>query len=125
MLVYSDTESDEEESKYWYRFRPQETIRELNELMKLNRKALEGGLQLPSTTNMTVFHSKHDPTANSLSTVLLYRGIKNSNGSPINVEIMDSDIHVFTRLSLRENVTALQIANQNYAFQKMANLLLE
>lgn len=123
MLVYSDTESDAEENQYWYRFRPQETIRELNELMSISRRALEDGMHLPSSTRMTVFHSKHDPTANSLSSVLIYRGLKNANGSAIDVQIMDSDIHVFTRLSLRENVTALQRANQISAFNKMASLL--
>ena len=123
MLVFIETDQTTEEDAYWYHFRPQETISELNELMKKVRKGLEDGFSLPTDTYMKVFHSKHDPTANSLSSVLIYTGLKTSNGDNIDVQIMNSDIHVFTRLKLRDTVSPLNLANQEDAFSQMAGRL--
>jgi carboxylesterase len=39
--------------------------------------------------------------ASSSSAVLIYKGLKTSTGANIDVQLMDSDIHVFTRLNLR------------------------
>jgi carboxylesterase len=38
-----EVDQTSEENKYWYRFRPQETITELNNVMKVVRKDLEDG----------------------------------------------------------------------------------
>lgn len=123
MLVYVEVDQSTEEDAFWYRFRPQETIRELNELIKKVRKDLEHGFKLPANTYMKVFHSKHDPTANSLSSVLIYKGLKQSNGDRIDVQIMESTIHVFTRLKLRESVSQLELNNQQDAFKQIAHKL--
>lgn len=123
MLVYVESNQSAEENKYWYRFRPYQTINELNDVMKTVRNGLEDGMTLPSGTYLKVFHSLHDPVASTTSTVLIYKGLKTSTGAPIDVQLMDSDIHVFTRLSLRSNVTALQKANQLDAFTQIANKL--
>jgi len=123
MIVYAEADQTAEENKYWYRFRPQETIQELNTVMKVVRKGLEDGITLPTGTYLKVFHSLHDPVASTTSIVLIYKGLKTSTGAPIDVQLMDSDIHVFTRLSLRPNVTPLQQANQLDAFTQIANRL--
>ncbi len=123
MLVYSESDQTKEDDQYWYRFRPYETINELNELIKKVRNNLEDGFTLPNGTYLKVFHSKHDPTANSLSAVLIYRGLKKSDGGKIDVQIMDSDIHVFTRLKLRESVSELNKSNQQDVFSQMAKRL--
>lgn len=123
MLVFSEGDQTVEKDKYWYRFKPVETIYELSELMKIVRKGLEDGFSLPDDSYMKVFHSKHDPTANSLSSVLIYRGLTNSNGDNIEIQIMDSDIHVFTRLKIRESVSQLNMNNQEDAFLQMAQKL--
>lgn len=123
MLVYVEVDNTSEENKYWYRFRPQETIKELNEIMKLVRKDLEDGINLPSDTYMKVFHSKYDPVASTTSTVLIYKGLKTSSGEVIDAQIVDSDIHVFTRLGLRPNPSSIQIANQQDAFMQIAKKL--
>jgi len=125
MLVFVESDQTAEKDKYWYRFRPHETISELNELIKKVRERLEEGFSLPDDTYLKVFHSKHDPTANSLSTVLIYKGLTTSAGGNIDAQIMDSDIHVFTRLKIRESVTALNMANQEDAFLQMAEKLSE
>jgi len=120
MLVYVESNQSAEENKYWYRFRPYETINELNNVMKTVRKGLEDGMTLPSGTYLKVFHSLHDPVASTTSIVLIYKGLKTNSGLSIDVQLMNSDIHVFTRLSLRSNVTALQKANQIDAFNQIA-----
>jgi carboxylesterase len=123
MFVYFDTGQTKEDDLYWYHFRPQETITELNKLMQSVRHDLETGFSLPQDTYMKVFHSKQDPVANSLSAPLIYKGLTRSNGAKIEVQIMDSEIHVFTRLSLRTTVSALERANQQDAFRQMAQKL--
>jgi carboxylesterase len=123
MIVYAESDQTSEENKYWYRFRPYQTINELNDVMKVVRKGLEDGMSLPTGTYLKVFHSLHDPVASTTSTVLIYKGLKTSTGAHIDAQIMDSDIHVFTRLSLRSNVTPLQYANQLDAFNQIVNRL--
>jgi len=123
IIVFSESDQSVEKDEHWYRFRPQETIRELNNLMTVVRKGLEDGLVLPNETYLKVFHSKNDPTANSLSSVMIYKGLTDAEGNAIDVQIMDSDIHVFTRLSIRETVTELHLANQADVFEQMAERL--
>jgi carboxylesterase len=123
MIVYVEADQSAQENKYWYRFRPYQTINELNDVMKTVRQGLEDGMTLPTGTYLKVFHSLHDPVASTTSTVLIYKGLKTSTGSNIDVQLMDSDIHVFTRLSLRSNVTALQRANQLDALNQIVNKL--
>jgi carboxylesterase len=123
MLVYVEADQDPGEEKYWYTFRPQETVNELNDLIKEVRQSLENGVKAPAGTYVKMFHSKLDPTASTTSAVLTYKGLTLSNGNKIDVQIMDSEIHVFTRLSLRPNVTALEISNQQDAFSQMARRL--
>jgi carboxylesterase len=123
MIVYVEADQSAQENKYWYRFRTYQTINELNDVMKTVRQGLEDGMTLPTGTYLKVFHSLHDPVASTTSTVLIYKGLKTSTGSNIDVQLMDSDIHVFTRLSLRSNVTALQRANQLDALNQIVNKL--
>jgi carboxylesterase len=123
MLVYVESDQPKEDDQYWYHFRPQETIVELNELITKVRKGLEKGFNLPTDTYLKVFHSKYDPTANSLSSVLIYKGLTKSDKSKIDVQIMDSDIHVFTRLKQRDYVTQLNKTNQSDVFTQMAGRL--
>ena len=123
MIVYVEVDQTSEEDKYWYHFRPHETVNELNRVMKVVRKDLEDGIKLPAGTYLKEFHSIHDPVASSTSAVLIYKGLKTSAGGNIDIQLMDSDIHVFTRLSLRSNVTPLQYKNQKDAFAQIASRL--
>ena len=120
MLVYSDTGQPVTEDKYWYHFRPQETIQELNKLIKTEQNGLEDGITMSNDTYLKVFHSIHDPNTNSLSAVLIYKGLSHANGSIVDVQIMNSGIHVFTRFKLRLSVSALDLINQKDAFQQIA-----
>lgn len=120
MLVYLEVDQSAEEDKYWYRFRPYQTINELNKVIQKVRKGLEKGITAPSGTYIKSFHSKYDPTASTTSTVLIHKGLRLSDGNKIEVQIMDSEIHVFTRLTLRPGVTLLERVNQLDAFTQMA-----
>jgi carboxylesterase len=90
MLVFTEVDQTSEENKYWYRFRPQETITELNNVMKVVRKDLEDGVKLPTDTYLKYFIPC---TIRFDKFVLIYKGLK-SSGANIDVQLMDSDIHV-------------------------------
>lgn len=81
---------------------------------------MEDGITMSNDTYLKVFHSIHDPNTNSLSAVLIYKGLSHANGSIVDVQIMNSGIHVFTRLKLRLSVSALDLINQKDAFQQIA-----
>jgi carboxylesterase len=54
MLVFTEVDQTSEENKYWYRFRPQETITELNNVMKVVRKDLEDGVKHQPTRTLSI-----------------------------------------------------------------------
>ena len=85
------------------------------------RKQLEDGITLPAGTTMKVYKSIKDPTADPVSAVLIYKGIKTSAGRTIDVEMVDSDLHVFTRLALRSGTDQGDVANQLRTFSDIVS----
>jgi len=65
------------------------------------RKDLEKGITLPQGSSMKVYKSKKDPTADPVSAVLIYKGVKTFSGQNIEIEMVESELHVYTRLNLR------------------------
>lgn len=65
---------------------------------------------------MKVYKSKKDTSADPVSAVLIYNGTKNNQQQPIDMQLIDSEFHVYTRLSLRANVTASDQQNQQDTF---------
>jgi carboxylesterase len=116
ILGYIEADNTAEEDRYWYHFRPQETVQELNKVITTVRKQLENGIKLPPNCSLKVYKSIQDPTADPVSAVLIFKGVKTSTGQNIDVEMIDSKLHVFTRLSLRSNVSAKDVENQVAAF---------
>ncbi|QJW91117.1 esterase [Spirosoma taeanense] len=116
MLGYVETNQTAAEDKVYYRFRPQETLQELQNLLTVVRKDLEKGIRLPPGCSLKVYKSSKDPSADPVSAVLIYKGISTADGQPVTVELIDSDLHVYTRLNLRSNVTATDRANQTATF---------
>jgi carboxylesterase len=104
------------EEKYYYHYRPQETLQQLEDVLNVVRKELQKGFTLPANVYLKVYKSKRDPTADPVSAVLIYNGIKTHNGNHIDLDFINSDLHVFTRLNLVPNVTSLDRQNQVYAF---------
>jgi carboxylesterase len=119
MLGYVTSNDNPGEEKYYYHYRPEETLQQLEDVLNVARKELQRGFTLPANVYLKVYKSKKDPTADPVSAVLIYNGIKTSTGNHIDLDFINSSLHVFTRLNLVPNVTALDRQNQLYAFTDM------
>jgi carboxylesterase len=98
---------------------PYQAIDQLNSVTQIIRKELESGIKLPVNVGLTVYKSKKDNSADPLSAVLIKKGLKLSNGSEVEVIMIDSDIHVFTRLRGRNVISDKDIENQKFVFKNM------
>jgi carboxylesterase len=116
MLGYIDTKQPAAEDKYYYHFRPQETLQQLETVLNVARKDLEKGVTLPTGCSMKIYKSKKDSAADPVSAVLIYRGTKTATGQLIDVDMIDSDLHVYTRLKLRDQVSPKDEKNQTTTF---------
>ena len=100
LIGYTEAENTPGERTYWYNYRPYETLRELQSVIKKVRKDLQHGFGLPSRSFMKIYKSTHDASADPASAVLIYKGITSIN--QIEIQMIDSKLHVFTRLQFRE-----------------------
>jgi len=123
MLGYLETSLTTAEEGHWYHYRPQETLKQLLNLIDKTRKDLQGGFNLPTGCQMKVYKSTKDPSADAVSAVLIYKGLKNSDGSKIDIEMLDSDLHVVTRLNGRDNITQHDRDIQTHVFDDMYKIL--
>lgn len=123
MLGYLETNMTPEEEGHWYHFRPQETLKELMSLIDKTRKDLENTVYLPTGTKVKVYKSNHDPTADAVSAVMIHKGLLNRDGSKIAIEILESNMHVITRLNGRENVSQHDRDIQKHVFDDMYEIL--
>jgi carboxylesterase len=125
MLGYMDTPMTPAEEGHYYHFRPQETLNQLLTLTVKSRKDLQEGYNLPAGVRMKVYKSIKDPSADAVSAVLIYKGLKNSDGSNIDIEMIDSELHVVTRLNGRENITQHDRDIQTHVFNDMYKILVQ
>jgi carboxylesterase len=125
LLVYAEADNTAEEDKVWYHFRPQETIKELREIANLVRIDLQKGITLPIGTNLKAYKSEKDDVVDPVSAVLIHKGIKTSAGKTVEIEMIPSNLHVYTRLGLRSNVSATDLENQKKTFEEIAEKLLK
>jgi carboxylesterase len=123
MMGFIESANSPSEEGRWYRFRPQETLQQLSNLIGKVRKDLQKGFNLPIGTQMKVYKSTHDSSADPVSAVLIYKGLKNSDGSNIEIDMIDSKLHVITRLDGRESVTDQDRILQTNVFDDMIKLL--
>ncbi len=123
VLGYLTTDLSTGEQGHWYVYRPQETLKQLMELINLTRLDLEKGITLPTGTTMKVYKSKTDATADPVSALMIYKGMKTSTGKNIQVELVNSDLHVFTRLQGRDNITSAETQLQQKTFKEMAGIM--
>jgi carboxylesterase len=124
MLGYLETPMTPAEEGHYYHFRPQETMKQLMILIEKSRKDLQEGFNLPAGIRMKIYKSIKDPTADAVSAVLIYKGLKNSDGSNIDIEMIDSELHVVTRLNGRDNITQHDKDIQTYVFDDMYKMLI-
>jgi carboxylesterase len=121
VLGFIDTEQDSIEDKYWYHYRPQETLKELEDLISTIRKSLQTGIEIPAGTNVVVYKSLSDDAADPASAVLIQQGL--SPAEQFDVHMMDSKLHVFTRLALRRNIRQVDADNQVWCFGDMVRVV--
>lgn len=117
LLNYSETTFTPGEIGFWYKYRPYQALDQLNQITKKVRKELEHGITLPSGINLTVFKSEHDDAADPVSAVLIEKGIQVQNDSKMKVEMIASDLHVYTRLAGRTVVSEIDMLNQKNTFE--------
>lgn len=123
VLGYTTTNLDSGEEGHWYVYRPYQALIQLMELIDLVRKDLQHGITLPEGTKMKTYKSIVDDAADPVSAVLIYQGMKRSDGSKTAVEMVDSKLHVFTRLRGRESVTQADRDLQQRVFGEIAGEL--
>jgi carboxylesterase len=123
MMGYLETTMTAAEEGYWYHFRPQETLKQLLDLVDKSRKDLQKGFNLPAGIHVKVYKSIKDPTADAVSAVLISKGLKNSDGSKVDIEMIDSELHVFTRLNGRDNITQHDRDNQTHVFDDIYKII--
>jgi len=115
------TEGTEEERGHWYSNRPPSTLAELYALTERVRSQLSRGVTLPHGTGATVYKTSRDPTADPVSALLIYRGLRTASGDQIAVQMLDSQLHVFTRLRARapDAVSAADRQRQRQTFDEI------
>lgn len=123
MMGYLETEMTPAEEGYWYHFRPQETLKQLMNLINKSRKDLQSGIILPEGVKVKVYKSIKDPSADPVSAVLINKGLSNNDGSKIDIEMIDSELHVMTRLAGRDNISQHDRDNQTHIFDDMYSIV--
>ncbi|MDO9153628.1 MAG: hypothetical protein Q7U47_07975 [Paludibacter sp.] len=118
VLGYTSIELDGGEKGKWYVYRPQESLRQLMQLIDLTRRDLQNIIRVSDDVYMKVYKTTADATADPVSAVMIYNGIK-FEYKKIDVEMIDSKFHVFTRLRGRPEVTAKDKSLQQKAFKEM------
>lgn len=114
VIDYSETTMEQGEDGYWYRFRPYQALKELNKITHHIRKKLEKGISLPGAVTLKVYKSEHDGSADPLSAVLIEKGVQGSE-----VKMVDSHLHVFTRLKGRNSVSDDDKKRQQQVFEEI------
>ncbi|HLP41329.1 MAG TPA: esterase [Fibrobacteria bacterium] len=106
------------EKKHWYTNRPAETLDELYTVINRAKNQLEDGMTLPRGTKAKVWKATDDGQADPVSALMLYKGLRTASGGRIEVKMVPSSKHVFTRLSLRGG-THEDTTRRDEAFKEM------
>lgn len=122
-IGYVKSQLDSGEQGHWYQYRPATTLSQLLTLIDNVREKLQSGIVFPSTMTFKVYKSIKDPAADPVSAVLLYNGIKMSDGSKIEVAMENSNLHVFTRLHGRNTYTVSDKNLQIVTFKDFQKIL--
>lgn len=122
-IGYIKTQLDPGEQGHWYQYRPHETLNQLLDLINIVRKKLEDGIVLPTSTTLKVYKAINDGAADPVSAVLLYQGIKKSDGGKIDVEMIKSNLHVFTRLHGRNSFSSADKELQIATFKDLLRII--
>jgi carboxylesterase len=91
----------------------------LMDVISLVRNDLEDIVPLPPKTDLVIYKTKGDQTADPISGLLMYKGTKASSGGSRTLKMLDSKRHVFTRGTGRDNWTDADKKLQFRAFDEM------
>ncbi len=125
VLGFSTTGVETGEAGKWYYYRPQESLKQLIELIDDVRKQLQQGITFPESTYIKIFKSNEDSSADPVGAVMIYKGMHSPTGAKVDVEMINSKIHVFTRLKGRDNYTAADVTLQQKTFREMESKMME
>jgi carboxylesterase len=126
IIGYTKVENTAGEEKYYYHYRPYETLQQLRNIINEVRIDLQKGITLPAGTTLKVYKSDKDDVADAASAVLIHKGIVSNTGSAPTVVMIPSKLHVFTRLNHRENTpSSSDVANQTGVFAEIADVLIK
>ena len=119
MLGYSTSEFEAGEVGFWYKYRPYQSLKQLNTLTQEVRKKLEIGIN--TEIPITVYKSNKDGSADPISAILLDKGLKMKVTATKKIKIIDSELHVFTRLKGRNTISKKDKENQQIVFNEILN----
>ena len=127
ILKNSLSDGNDMERPHWYSNRPAEALDQLYTLTKHVRSQLSRGVTLPEGTSAKIYKTNGDRSADPVSALLMHQGMQDAGGNPVEVEMFDSDLHVFTRLQARSPgiVSEADIARQERVFQEMIEGVLQ
>jgi carboxylesterase len=125
ILGNSPNPGSDEENRHWYVNRPEETLKQLYELVNRVKNRLEDGFNLPAGTQAKVYKTKKDRSADPVGALIIWKGMRKSDGGHIEAELLDSRLHVFTRLQGRDPApSAADSALQTRVFGEMTGKVL-
>lgn len=116
------TDCTEIEKQHWYCNRPQEALNQLMTLLDRVVSQLQDGVTAPAGTQIVVYKSKRDGSADPESALLLYKGLYLANHAKIDVRIVDSDKHVFIRGAGRASWSTADSILQFKTFAEMDSM---
>jgi len=120
----SESSGTLEESKHWYTNRPAEALQELLKVITRVRLQLEEGYKLPPGSYMRVYKARTDKSASPLSALSIKKGLRDAQGKEVDIRMIATSKHVFTRLAGRSSINSSDTALQKKTFQEMYKLLL-
>lgn len=108
---------------HWYTNRPACSLEQLQALCELCQKRLEKGFRLPDGTYAKIYKSEIDDSVDPISALMMYKGMFKSDGSRVDIQMIQSDFHVFTRLHARDYVSHADSVLQQATFKEMVDMV--
>ena len=93
------------EQDHWLPIRPKKALLELQTLFKTTQQSLTEGIAFGSHTRVSLFQSVDDPIIDPASIDYIYSGLTKKTACTISKTMIDSSLHVFTRLAGRTTIT--------------------
>ncbi|MBI60362.1 hypothetical protein CL657_04010 [bacterium] len=112
-----------EEAPYWLPVRPKKALLQLLQLVKKTTHDLKQGISFASHINMSLFQSQEDPIIHPKSKEMLYHGLSALTSRSVHCFDIESDLHVFTRLSKRSSINPKDIDNQTIFFNHVQDVI--